>query len=176
MKSGREREALLLSWLQEHRGIVYRLARAYTDTTEDQADLVQDMAAQLWRSLPGFRGQCKPVTWVYRVCLHTALGWQRGLAAQKRWIPIASDVIDATASPEPRPGWTHEQEELLERLYESIRQLPAGERSVVLLALEGLSYREIGELTGLTETHVGVSLTRARQKLTVTMKEVRDEL
>ena len=54
--------------------------------------------------------------------------------------------------------------------------LPAGERSLVLLSLDGLSYREIGELTGLKENHVGVVLTRARQKLAEELKEVRDEL
>lgn len=170
------RETLFLAWLEEHRGIFYRLSRAYTESAEDQADLAQEMAAQLWRSLPGFRQQCQPVTWVYRVCLNTALGWRRGAIHRPRPENRTHEAIEALVSAEPRPGWTHEQEELLVRLYDAIRQLPTGERSLVLLSLDGLSYREISELTGLTENHVGVALSRARQKLAVTLKEVSHEL
>jgi RNA polymerase sigma-70 factor, ECF subfamily len=172
----RAREAQFQTWLKEHRGIFHRIARAYAATAEDQADLFQEMAGQLWRSLPGFRGQCQAVTWIYRVCLNTALGWRRGSARRQAVVSVEAGAIDAAQSTEPRPGWTHEQEELLAKLYARIRALPVGERSLVLLSLDGLSYREIGELTGLKENHVGVVLTRARQKLTEELQEVRDEL
>jgi RNA polymerase sigma-70 factor (ECF subfamily) len=170
------RETRFHDWLREHRGIFHRIARAYAATAEDQADLFQEMAAQLWRSLPGFRDQCQPVTWVYRVCLNTALGWRRGTVRRHAVVAVNLATFDGEASAEPRPGWTHEHEELLAQLYARIRALPAGERSLVLLSLDGLSYREIGELTGLKENHVGVVLTRARQKLADELKAVRDEL
>lgn len=169
-------EARFQEWLRQHRGVFHRIARAYAATAVDQADLFQEMASQLWRSLPGFRDQCRPVTWVYRVCLNTALGWRRGAERRNAVVVENLDAFEAAPSAEPRPGWTHENEELLEKLYTRIRALPAGERSLVLLALDGLSYREIGELTGLKENHIGVVLTRARQKLAEELKEVRDEL
>jgi RNA polymerase sigma-70 factor (ECF subfamily) len=46
----------------------------------------------------------------------------------------------------------------------------------LILQLDGLSYREISEIAGLTENHVGVALTRVRKKLAKSLKEVRDEL
>ena len=171
-----QREARFKEWLNEHRGVFHRIARAYASTPEDQADLFQEMAAQLWRSLPGFKAQCLPVTWVYRVCLNTALGWRRGSARARDFAAQDGEKIETARSEEPRPGWTHENDELLARLYAQIRELPAGERSLVLLSLDGLSYREISELTGLKENHVGVALSRARQKLAAGLKEVRDEL
>jgi RNA polymerase sigma-70 factor (ECF subfamily) len=61
-------------------------------------------------------------------------------------------------------------------LYVAIRAQPPEQRTILLLSLDGLGYREIAELTGLTENHVGVTLTRARQKLAEQLKEVRDEL
>lgn len=170
------REARFRDWLNEYRGVLNRIARGYTVTPEDRADLLQEMAAQLWQSLPGFKAQCQPVTWIYRVCLNTALGWRRGAVRQRAFATLDRERIDLAPSTEPRPGWTHEKEELLARLYTHIRELPPGERSLVLLSLDGLSYREISDLTGLTENHVGVTLTRARQKLTQAFKEVRDEL
>ena len=176
MNTDRDREVRFKAWWHEHRGIFHRLARAYAATAEDQADLFQDMAVQLWRSLPGFREQCRPVTWIYRVCLNTAMGWQRGRRSRLAFATMEFDRIEHAPSEEPRPGWTHEKAELLARLYDGIRALAVDERTVILLSLDGLSYREIGEITGLTENHVGVALTRARQALAKKLKEVRDEL
>jgi RNA polymerase sigma factor (sigma-70 family) len=75
----------------------------------------------------------------------------------------------------PGPGEAHEQAETLAALYAAIRALPAADRSLVLLLLDGFAYREISEITGLTENHVGVALTRGRKKLTQSMQEVRHE-
>ncbi len=68
------------------------------------------------------------------------------------------------------------QRELLDRLYAAIYALGGFDRALVLLSLDGLAYREIAEITGLTENHVGVALTRARRRLVEFMKGVTDEL
>jgi RNA polymerase sigma-70 factor (ECF subfamily) len=169
------RESRFAAWIAEHRGIFFKVARAYADDRTDQAELQQEMAVQLWRSLPYFREQCKPSTWLYRLCLNTALTWKRGQRRRENNLDRAV-APDDLVSTEPRPGWTQEKTELLNALYRAIRELPANERSLVVLSLEGLSYREISEVTGLTETHVGVTLTRARRKLGEILKEVRNEL
>ena len=85
------------------------------------------------------------------------------------------DELCEPACPAPPPAELHEQSETLAALYAAVRALPRAERSLVLLLLDGLSYREIGEITGLTENHVGVALTRARKKIAETMKEARHE-
>lgn len=176
MNPDRERETRFHAWLGEHRGVFYKIARSHASSSAEQEELFQDMALQLWRSLPGFREQCRPVTWIYRVCFNTALEWRRG---QRRRRLANADEQDRGAqivSSEPRPGWTQEEGELLARLYSAIQTLPDGERAVVVLSLDALSYREIGEITGLSENHVGVTLSRARSKLADSLKEVRNEL
>jgi RNA polymerase sigma-70 factor (ECF subfamily) len=52
-----------------------------------------------------------------------------------------------------------------ETLVESVRALPAGQRETMTLHLEGLSYREIGDVLGITEKTVSARITRARQRL-----------
>lgn len=164
------------AWLAEHRGIVYKLARVYAPQWSDEADLVQEMLVQLWRSLANYREQCRPSTWTYRVCLNTALTWQRGERRRGAvTVPAVSAHADILAL-EPRPGWTTEQAELLERLYQAVRTLPPSQRTLVVLSLDDLSYREISEVIGLSENHVGVALTRARKKLSTMMEGVRNEL
>jgi hypothetical protein len=59
-------ESLFMSWLNEHGGAVLKVARAYTLTTEDCQDLVQEILLQVWRSLPQFQGRASVSTWFYR--------------------------------------------------------------------------------------------------------------
>ena len=60
---------------------------------------------------------------------------------------------------------------LLDRLYGAIRTLPPLDRSLMLLALDGVGQREIGLMHGLSETNVGVRLHRARARLTTLLAE-----
>lgn len=166
---------LFQSWLEEHRGIVVKVTRSFTRTPADAADLQQELLLQLWISLSSFAGQAKPSTWVYRVCLNTALTWRRGTARREQRLESTADfahVAGETATPAEHAG----ERELLEKLYAGIHALPASDRALMLLSLDGLAYREITEITGLNENQVGVALTRARQRLAQLMKGVTDEL
>lgn len=170
-----EREILFKAWLKEHRGIVVKVTRSFAPAAADAADLQQEMLLQLWTSLPSYGGQAKPSTWIYRICLNTALTWRRGTVRREKRIEPEADValLSATAvSPAEHAG----DREILEKLYAAIHALPMFDRALMLLALDGLTYREIAEITGLTENHVGVMLTRARQRLGELMKGVTHEL
>jgi len=168
-------DAIFAAWVRDHRGILVKVARSYATVAADQDELFQELLLQLWRSLPRFLGQCAPPTWIYRVCLNTALTWQRTVR-RRDYLLTPLDGRPEPACARPQPPAIHEHGELLEALYVAVRKLPPTERALVLLLLDGLSYRDIGEITGLTENHVGVALTRARKKLTESLKEVRDEL
>ena len=175
MTTAAQRETRFNAWLTEHRGIVHKIARAYETGAANQADLFQEMALQLWNSLPAFREEAKAATWIYRVCLNTALTWRRDAVRRERRIEPGADLtrlaVDG-ASPADHAG----DRELLETLYAAIRALPDFDRALVLLSLDGVPYREIAEVTGLTENHVGVALTRARKHLAKLMKGATDEL
>jgi len=63
------------------------------------------------------------------------------------------------------------QREAVERLYAAIRQLPKTDAALVLLYLDDLSYREMAEVLGISESNVGVKLNRAKKVLNELMKE-----
>lgn len=44
--------AQFAAWTQEHRGVFWKVARAFAAGEADQADLVQEMQLQLWRAMP----------------------------------------------------------------------------------------------------------------------------
>jgi RNA polymerase sigma-70 factor, ECF subfamily len=176
MKSAASLETIFAAWLDEHGAILRQLSRAYAPEPADADELHQEMMVQLWRSVPRFGGRAKPSTWIYRVCLHTGLTWQRTSRRREARVIPAPEPVAAAASGEHDPANRREQDDLRERLMAAVRSLPTAQRSLVVLALDDLSYREIAEITGMTENHVGVALTRARRALTTKMKEITDEL
>jgi RNA polymerase sigma-70 factor (ECF subfamily) len=166
---------LFKAWLEENRGTLVKVTRAYALTAADAADLQQELLLQLWISVPNFNGDAKASTWVYRVFINTALTWRRNTAKHRRWIEPGADPSGFLANAND-PAAHADHRELIERLYAAIRIMPGLERALVLLMLDDLSYREMAEITGLTENQVGVGLTRARKRLTGLMKGVIDEV
>ena len=138
-----------------------RLAATYAGDRGDREDLFQDIAVAIWQALPRFRGECSERTFVFRIAHN------RGIAhIARRRLPIidsgeAPDPPDAR--PDPEQSLSAEQQN--RRLLDAILSLPVGHRQVVTLALEGMSYSEIGQVLGIAESNVGARLTRARQAL-----------
>jgi RNA polymerase sigma-70 factor (ECF subfamily) len=170
-----DHQQLFKTWLEEHCGIVVKITRSFTRTPADAADLQQELLLQLWISLPSFAGQAKPSTWIYRVCLNTALTWRRGTSRREKHVEPSADVARLAAET-TSPAENADDRELLETLYAAIGDLSGSERALVLLSLDGLTYREMADITGLTENQVGVGLTRARKHLSELMKGVTNEL
>ncbi len=167
--------ALFQTWLEEHRGIVVKVARAFAASATDAADLEQELLLQLWLSAASYAGQAKPSTWIYRVCLNTALTWRRGTTRREKRLEPDADLNRFPAHL-PSPADHASERELLEQLYAAIHALPDSDRALLLLSFDGLAYREIAEVIGMTENHVGVALTRARKRLAQLMKGITDEL
>jgi RNA polymerase sigma-70 factor (ECF subfamily) len=162
-------ETLFKDWLVEHRGAVLKVARAYTLTAEDGRDLAQEILLQVWRSLPQFRGRASATTWCYRVALNTALAWHRKeRRRQTRQQPLLDGENLPASGDIPREA---AQRDLVERLYDAIRRLPGAEAALVLLHLDGLSYRQMAEVLGISEGNAGVKLNRAKKALGELMRE-----
>jgi len=167
-------EARFKEWLDQFGGILVKVARAYTINPEDGEDLLQEILLQVWRSLPQFQGRAGASTWVYRVALNTALSWRR--KEGRRHV-----LQESLLSPESVPGESVDdagwrgRHELVERLYGAIHQLPKTDAALVLLYLDDLSYREMAEVLGISESNVGVKLNRAKKTLGELMKGAANE-
>jgi RNA polymerase sigma-70 factor (ECF subfamily) len=157
----REREDTFRRWFQEHRGIVFKVTRAYAWTAEDREDLSQEIFCQLWRSIPLYRGESRESVWIYRVSLNTAMTWRRKA-------PAASDTpepFESLPCPKPEPDAAASHRELLDWLYAEIAQLPKVDRSLIVLYLDGFSYTEMAQILGISESNVGVKLNRLKKRL-----------
>ena len=157
-----------MTWLGEHGSSVMKVARAYTLTSEECQDLAQEILLHAWRSLPKFEGKANPATWFYRVALHTAMNWHRKdqprRSRQQPLLEVQTVVTEGRDS-----GEQAQQRETVEQLYKAINQLPKTDAALVLLYLDELSYREMAEVLGISESNVGVKLNRAKKALSALM-------
>jgi len=169
----RDRQELFKRWLHDCSGLMLKVARAFAPTHADRQDLIQEILLQLWHSLPRFEGKAKSSTWVYRVAMNTALAWRRKEVHRRvPQVPLL-DIETVAADPD---ALTIERRELVDSLYEAIRQLPRIDACIVMMSLDGLSYREMAEVLGISENHVGVKLNRAKEQLGRLLKGVEHEL
>ena len=163
-------EALFESWLAAHGAAVLKIARAYTHSTEDCQDLTQEILIQCWCSLPQFQGRAAAATWFYRVALNTALTWSRNDRRRRaRRTPLFE--LDGLSDPGVDVVQSAARKELVERLYAAVRRLSGTDAALVLLYLDNLTYRQIAEVLGITESNVGVKLNRARRALSQLLQE-----
>ncbi len=161
-----EHEQRFQQWLADHAGLLLKVVRSFTNGPVDGDDLLQEILLQAWLSLPNFREQSKPTTWLYRVALNTALGWKRQQSKHRR-ANLAIDVhADIPASETQDPALR----ESIDQLYEAIRKLEPAKRALVLLYLDGLSYADMAEVTGISESNVGVRLNRIKKELAALLK------
>jgi RNA polymerase sigma-70 factor, ECF subfamily len=153
------RQAVFDDWLRAHAGLVLRIVRAYAFTPHDREDLLQEIALQLWNSIPRFRGESKVTTWIYRVALRSSLAWSQRERTHTVTQQTLAEPFDV---PAPPPAALDQR---LEWIYAQIAKLEPVERSLILLHLDGLSYREIAETLGISAGHVGVKLSRIKKAL-----------
>ena len=164
-----DQESQFMNWLGEHGSSVMKVARAYTLTSEECQDLAQEILLQAWRSLPNFQGTASAATWFYRVALHTAMNWQRKDKPRRtRQIPFLE--VQSLPTLESDSAEQVQQREIVGQLYKAIHQLRKTDAALVLLYLDELSYREMAEVLGISESNVGVKLNRAKKALSELME------
>lgn len=146
-------------WIRDHAAILHRVARGFAEGHAEQADLMQELLLAVWRAVPAFRAEASPATFIYRVSHNAAMTWRRGERTYRRHVQqFEAEAVAASAPASP-------DRDRLERLYAAIRRLPELDRSLILLALDGVSYREMAAVHGLTESNIGARLTRVRARL-----------
>jgi len=164
----------------EHKDKVFNLCYRFLGNYEEADDCAQETFVKVYRSLKGFRRESSVSTWIYRIAVNTCKN--RVASAQYRRSrnmvrldepketddgarPV--DIGDEKLSPAAEAG----RRQTGELIQEAIDSLPRDQRSVVILRdVEGLSYEEVAEATGLNLGTVKSKLARARQVLREKLK------
>ena len=148
-----------LEKLETHRFMLLRVCWVYTRSPHDRDDLYQEIAGRLWGAHPSYDPTRLFSTWMYRVALNVAIDFRRRHSRRS----LESFGI------EPAEHGCSEQDseksDQLEELHERLERLPELDRAIVILILEGHSYRDIAEILGISESNVGSRLHRLKEQL-----------
>jgi RNA polymerase sigma-70 factor (ECF subfamily) len=164
-----ERSRIFGEWIEAHKAILFKVARAYGATHSDREDLFQEIALQVWHSVDAYRGDAAVSTWIYSVAFNTALAWNRKERKHGRGRQNleAAGLLAAQPARDPRLEW----------IYQRIAGLDDVNRSLALLMLDGFSYRDMSQILGLGEGTIGVRIHRIKAALTAQLaKEEHDGL
>lgn len=162
-------EQLFAEVYRDHLGLIVKTASAFTQGVADRDELFQDILIAVWRALPHFQVEAKLSTYVYRVAHSCALNWKRSRQRYRHKLDrFALETPDLVAAPEQR--------ERLAWLYAQIHRLPPVDRTLILLHLDRLSYTDMADITGLTESNIGVRLHRIKQQLAALSEEIKNEV
>jgi RNA polymerase sigma-70 factor, ECF subfamily len=150
------------------RVFTYVRVRVKDDQTAD--DLTAHVFERALTKIERYQPEQAPLgAWLFGIARNTVNNYLRS-EQRRRWLPL--DLFGEKPADDPRPEETVVQNEAQESLWAALRTLRDQEKELVLLKyVAGLSTREIGEITGVSESNVSVILFRAREHLKSLLKQ-----
>lgn len=154
-------ERTFLNLLDNMQERIFRICISYTKDAEEAKDLFQEVLVQIWKSLPNFRGDAALSTWVYRITVNVSLRYKTKLVRHRtHHAKVKGIEFEGVFTAQDE-----NDEERLGQLRACVRKLNEGDKAVITLYLEELSYRDISDITGLKENTVAVRVKRIKKKL-----------
>ncbi len=149
--------------IEENKLRILRITRVYARDPDDRKDLYQEVILNIWKSIRTVKDPDSLNTWVYRVCLNVCMQYNMQIKSRNKGRISLEGLIISDSDSHIEEDL--EKREIIGKLYHCIGQLTGIEKSLILLYLEDLPYKNIAEITGLTENHVAVRLARIRRKI-----------
>lgn len=166
-KNIQDRRTEFLNLMQQHRIIIFKICNSYCKNIIDREDLGQEILYQLWKSFekfdPGNDQSAKFSTWMYRVALNVAISYYRKDKKSNVTDRLDEHVFKIAAEEVCLiDGESDSNYNLLQKFINELKDL---DRALMLLYLEENSYKEIGEILGITETNVATKISRIKEIL-----------
>lgn len=159
--------------VRKYRDRVHSLALHLTGDASEADDITQDAFLKAYQKLPSFEGRSEFFTWIYRITLHRALNAKRD-RRRRTTVPlddprlVAAIAVDAKGDPERALQLRDRYRALLQAFD---RLSPLLQTTVVLTALQGLSYKETAVVLQSTEGTIAWRVHEARRKMVVYLED-----
>ena len=150
-----------LELIEENKRIIFKICNSYCPNKDERDDLAQEIVYNLWKSYQSFNSNLKFSTWMYRIALNVAISFYRKENKSGTYIPFSESLLLF----EENAGANTEMETNLGLLMKFIGELKEIDRSIMLLYLDDKSYKEIAEITGISESNVATKISRIKDKL-----------
>lgn len=141
---------------------VYGYLYYMTKDAEDAKDLSQDTFLKIYQNLKSFKGDSNERSWCITIARNTFLSWIR---KKKPNIADGEDIEQLPSVSDSNPETILLQQEIKKSIKDVMLLLKEEYRTILLLRdYEDMSYKEIGIVTGLSESAVKIRIFRAREQ------------
>jgi RNA polymerase sigma-70 factor (ECF subfamily) len=161
-----------------HQRFVFNLCYRLLGDYDDADDCAQEVFIKVYKSLDGFRFESDFKTWLYRIAVNTCKNRFRSLEYRVGQKKVRLDMQDEEDGQQVElpdhnqsPAVDLKRKEIGRLIQAAVNKLPTDQRLVVVLRdMEGRSYEEIIEITGLKLGTLKSKLSRARLRLRESLK------
>lgn len=145
-----------------HHKVLYRVAYHLTGNALDAEDLLQDLYLKLWTKRNELPPEAQQQAYLVTMIRHLYFDQCR-----QKHIDVSAELTDEHDPPDGHDvAQQIEDNDAASQMTQLIDQLPEKEQKVVRLRIvDDRSYKEIEDDTGLTQTNIRTTISRARKKL-----------
>lgn len=146
---------------------VYMVSLGLLRNREDAMEVAQEAFFRAYRKINSFKGVSSFYTWIYRIAVNISIDTQRRQKRNPLELHESMDgAMEAQNEVARDPFADVQDRELREKLTQAINELTPEHKAVIVLrTIEGMSYKDIGEILGCSEGTVMSRLHYARKKL-----------
>lgn len=160
-----EIECAVISMFEQYRDPILRYGLSFGISVHDAEEVAQEVFLSLFRHLQLGRSRKNLRGWIFRVAHNLALKLRYANQRSLDKMESREAIVEMQHDPEPNP-----EEHLLwvqrrRRLLAVVEALPEADKSCLMLRAEGLRYREIAAVLGISLGAVSISLTRSLARL-----------
>jgi len=150
--------------VDRHRMAVYRLARSITGNHHDADDAAQETFLRVYRGLGSYDPDRPFKPWLKRIAYNTSLNTVRARKSSSRgFVDVDLPEVEDQS---PRQLERMEAKQSIAGVDHAVQTLPSELRATLLLrAVEGMSYKDIATAMGVKIGTVMSRLSRARERV-----------
>lgn len=150
-------------WIRDYERMIRHMIVGFEAKPALQDELFQDIALNLWKAIPSFKGEASAKTFVARVAQNVLANH---VAKSVRTLkPIQEDENTPELACTNTPYHSLDKVQRQKRLSAAIQKLGFEQQQVITLALEGMSYQDMADILNISSNLVGVRLKRAKTML-----------
>jgi len=142
---------------------IYGLCKTFVYDVSQADDLYQEVMINLWKNSTKFQKRSQLSTWIYKITLNTSINFN--LKENRRKTLIETFFQRVPKLKFEIPQILEEESEDKRKLYNEIESLKNGDKYIIRMYLDEMSYKEIAEVIGVSVNSIGVKVSRIKEKL-----------
>jgi RNA polymerase sigma-70 factor (ECF subfamily) len=151
--------------IAKYQNIIYSYLLKMCLSREDAEDMTQEVFIKFYNNLYKFDRRCKVLTWMFKIAINTFRTEYR--KRKNRPCQESDDaLVYLSCNSEEFPEHIYERKESLREISELINALDFDQKNALLLKyIHGFSYREVGEVLGISESAAKMKAQRAKKNI-----------